>query len=119
MEMWRLRHPQDTKADPEKLLYWFSAEQTLLASGYRDASESWPLLYGAVRCLARCCDGAVMQDFRGFNKQDTQLGRRLANCRWWTSKMANDIYLRIRNYRKQLESAGIDYNAIPKPERVA
>jgi hypothetical protein len=75
-------------------------------------------LQAAIAALASRCDFAQEQDGAGFNKSDTGIGHRLAALptELWTADEARDAYDRIRKYAKQLESYGVDYRAIPKPE---
>ena len=85
------------------------------SNGYRDARECWPLVFRAVQLLAGHFDGARARDFEGFNKKDTRVRRRLANCPWWTLNLALDAHQRLRKYRKQLAGEGIEYDSIPTP----
>lgn len=76
------------------------------------------LLRSAVASLAGVCDYAQEEDGRGFNKPDAGIGHRLAELPvdLWTAEEARDIHGRIGKYRGQLESFGIDYRTIPRPE---
>jgi len=80
------------------------------------AADKYPDLARAVRYLSAVCDGALSQDGQGFNRNDTEFGHKLAALQAWSPKQANAAYWMIRKYRTQLSGAGMDYDAIPKPE---
>lgn len=75
------------------------------------------LLYQAVVFLAGNCDGARRQDNAGFNRIDSDFGKALSTYSWeiWTPRQKRAAWKMLSKYRKQLESFGIDYSAIPEP----
>lgn len=71
----------------------------------------------AVRALSARCDGAHTLDGSGFNGTDAKFGNRLADLdvALWTPAIAREAWEMLAKYRRQLESAGIDYDRIPVP----
>ena len=68
--------------------------------------------------LAGSCDGASSLDGAGFNRMDTDFGHVLAETAptRWSPKMAGIAHRFAVKYRRQLATAGIDAEQIPKPE---
>jgi SWI/SNF-related matrix-associated actin-dependent regulator 1 of chromatin subfamily A len=56
----------------------------------------------AMKVLAGVCDGARSWDDRGFNKLDTDFGKRLANQSWLSPKQAMYAAKLANKYRRQL-----------------
>lgn len=73
------------------------------------------ILQKAVRSLAGVCDGAVSQDGHGFNGSDAAWGHRLASKADWTPADEHQAWARLRKYRRQLLTFGIDYDSIKEP----
>lgn len=75
----------------------------------------------AVRYLAGRCDWAHTLDGVGFNQADTGFGHWLADVDEveWTAEQARAAYELLGKYRRQLETADIDFDAIPVPAEVA
>lgn len=72
-----------------------------------------------VKALLAHCDGAVNLDGRGFNKFDAQFARDLDAALEWTPRQSRAAWLMLRKYSAQLTRQGIDYAAIPEPEKTA
>lgn len=77
----------------------------------------WQPIATAVMALARMCDGAVVLDGHGFDAADAAFGHRLAAqplSRWTMGNLAA-AHAMLRKYRRQLQMAGIEYDALPVP----
>jgi len=61
------------------------------------------IIHQALKQLAMLCDGAQIIDGQGFNKIDTQLGKKLATLPLLTKKQAYLGKIIIIKYKKQLE----------------
>lgn len=73
----------------------------------------------AVRFLAGRCDWAYTRDNSGFSQADAGLGHFLAGLAedQWTPDQMGEAYNLTRKYRRQLEEAGFELEAMPVPER--
>ena len=71
----------------------------------------------AIDYLAIRCDGAIIEDARGFNKLDAPLGHKLASLpeAEWSPRQRLAAWKMLAKYRGQLQAGGLDYDAIPKP----
>ena len=76
-----------------------------------------PTLVIAVQTLAGVCDGALRADGIGFNGPDSNYGKALAATppEAWTPEVQRAAWEMLAKYKKQLASAGIDYDTIPTP----
>ena len=78
-----------------------------------------PIYHAVVSLLSRC-DGAREQDGQGFNKVDAGYARWLAS-RFpdWSGASAYQAWNMLRKYQGQLRTMGLDWNALPVPDREA
>lgn len=74
-------------------------------------------LKNAVTALATQCDHATTDDGQGFAKPDVGWGHYFATLDEgeWGEDYTYAIYHRLRKYRTQLASLGIDYDSLPIP----
>lgn len=74
--------------------------------------EKTQLAQKAIRHLAGICDGAVAIDGQGFNGVDSNFGKSLAAQETWSVRQAEAAIKMLKKYKKQLQSAGIDIDAL-------
>jgi len=67
----------------------------------------------ALSLLASSDDGATSRDAKGFNKNDTERGNRLAGIPqvMWEEQTKLEVLRLLKKYKKQLLSKGFDYDA--------
>tara|TARA_B100001250_G_scaffold151566_2_gene130016 strand:+ start:19300 stop:21528 length:2229 start_codon:yes stop_codon:yes gene_type:complete len=77
-------------------------------------------IHNAVMFIADNCDGAESQDGVGFNGSDTKFGNRAVEMEpeEWSDAMCWEAYQMLAKYSNQLAKDGLDYSALPVPERV-
>lgn len=73
----------------------------------------------ALSQLAHACDGAISKDGAGFNRNDAQVGRRLASLpeSSWHKDDFLWAYYACRRYAKQLGRYGISLKDLPRPRQ--
>ena len=72
-------------------------------------------ILNAVKTLAAKCDGAVEEDYRGFNKFDSIFGHNLAARERLTSRQARAAWKMLHKYKVQLSRYGINYDSFKEP----
>lgn len=66
------------------------------------------------------CDGAVTLDGHGFNAPDAALARQIARrAEIWGVHEDYAAYSMLRKYSRQLSARGIEFSALPTPEKPA
>lgn len=78
--------------------------------------DQYRLVYTAIAAVAAHCDGAVAEDFQGFNGQDTKFGRRIASVPFesWTPDVCIEAARISLTYKEQiLRYTGIDVSTLP------
>jgi len=84
-----------------------------------EAPDATVLLHHAAVQLSVVCDGAASRDSVGYNGSDTKFGNRVAIIppQDWTDAMAWEVHEMLLKYKNQLACYGVDYDAIPAPQR--
>src|SRR5258708_3450550 len=75
-----------------------------LGSGPKTDEQEYQLVYDAIRAVAARCDGAMNEDFQGFNGIDTHYGRRVASVPFeaWTDDVKVESARIILTYKEQV-----------------
>jgi SNF2 family DNA or RNA helicase len=80
-----------------------SVSDELMAEALKISAE----VHMKLRYLAACCDGANAKDGSGFNKLDSQIGKRLASRETLTPRQALLGQKIVMKYRRQLEGLSL------------
>lgn len=69
--------------------------------------------------LTSRCDGASLRDGQGWNKFDSQYGRRMAMTpqEKWSSEDKREVYFTLRKYKRQLSEEGVEWESLTEPKR--
>lgn len=84
-----------------------------------EAAQTPELIVHAAQVLAGICDGAKKQDGLGYNGVDSRFMKELAQIENHSERQLRCMWHTLRKYRKQLEGAGIQYDAMVPPPAMA